>query len=109
MAMTQDTPTRKYALTRIGKGDYLLPGNDRETLWRIASYEDGPGHGLEVDWSSDRTFWGVWKYEKPLSRVRHPQEIADAVEDWGVWSMEDGSYYTRREAIDRAMRLEASQ
>jgi len=43
------TTARKYVMTRIDKGDYLLPSNDGETLWRIRQYMDGPSWGL-LDW-----------------------------------------------------------
>lgn len=46
--MTTETPERKYALRKVGKGDWLLPANDVETsgrFWRLSTYEEGPSHG----------------------------------------------------------------
>lgn len=68
----ESTPQRKYALTRIGPGDYLLPSNDGQTIWRIAKYEDGPSHGVE-GMDRDRDFWGVWKWNER----GHPHEVED--------------------------------
>ena len=36
------TVARKYALTKIDPGDYLLPSNDATVLYRIRKYTDGP-------------------------------------------------------------------
>lgn len=49
---------RKYAMTRLAAGDYLLPSNDGRTLWRLERYEDGAAHGLVVGYQL-RPFWRV--------------------------------------------------
>ena len=58
-------PERKYAMTRLGKGDYLLPSNDARWLLRIATYEeDGSaeyGDGKPVV----GTFWAVYRRLMP--------------------------------------------
>lgn len=88
---------RKYVLTRLRARDYLLPSNDGRTIWRLLTYEDGPGHGLEVDWPRDRTFWGVWQWTGPV-------ECVDP-DDWERWEAYDlGMYETRRDAIQAALR-----
>jgi hypothetical protein len=87
---------RKYALTRFSAGDYVFPSNDRQTVWRIMVYEDGPSHGLE-GMSRDRRFWGVWKWSGD------PQFIDLSAID--RWEMMDGSYETRREAIHAALKM----
>lgn len=98
---------RKHSLTRIAKGDYLLPSNDGKTLWRITTYEDGPSHGLD-DWPRDRTFWGAWRY---IGRIDwHGDMGLDAWEelagDWNDWSGPWDSYLeTRREAIESALKV----
>lgn len=61
---------RKYAMTRLGPGDYLLPSNDAKTLWRITRYEeDGSAIYVNAD-GSERPltgmYWMTWKYKRPL-------------------------------------------
>jgi hypothetical protein len=87
---------RKYALTKIACGDYLLPSNDGQTIWRLCTYEDGPSHGLE-EWPRDVTLWGVWKWTG----------AGDAVDpgDWGQWDMWEGTLQTRAEAIHAALKM----
>ena len=38
---------RKYQMTRISAGDYLLPSNDGKTLWRICAYEEDGSAAVE--------------------------------------------------------------
>lgn len=94
---------RRYSLRRLRAGDYLLPGNDGQTLWRIASYQDGPSHGL--DWPRDRTLWGAWKY---TGRIDWQQDMtADRFAellDWNDWEPWDTGHETRREAIAGAIK-----
>lgn len=94
-----DPPERKYVLTRIAKGDYLLPSNDGRTLWRLRIYEDGPTHGLE-DWPRDRTFWGLWKLTSHFDGTLDP----DTLDDWGRWEPWDEYLPTRAAAIKSALR-----
>lgn len=85
---------RKYALTRIAAGDYLLPSNDGETIWRIATYIDGPSMGI-TDWPRDRTLWGTWQYTGRNQYVD--------VSDWNRWRMVASTFATRRDAVDAAL------
>ena len=93
--------TRKYALTKITAGDYLLPSNDAATIWRIQRYEDGPTYGLDRDiFPRDEEFWAVYKWTgRGLPATR------DDLEDWNLWEQHANGLDTRREAIDEAMRL----
>jgi hypothetical protein len=92
----ESTPQRKYALTKIAAGDYLLPSNDAQMVWRIAKYEDGPTHGLDA-LPRDRDFWGVWRW-----RGQRGQSVLDP-DDWNQWAMEAASCDTRAEAIRLAL------
>lgn len=96
----ETTVQRKYALSRVRAGDYLLLSNDGATLWRIAIYTEGPSSGLE-DWPRDRTVWGCWFYERPVTGAD-----AVSVEDWGYWEFWEGLYGNRRDAIDAALRAD---
>lgn len=93
-------PQRKYALTKIAPGDWLLPGNDGKTVYRLATYEDGPSHGIE-GMDRDRTFWGVWVWADPTSRG-----YVD-VQDWDRWEMVESWCETRRDAINAALQRSA--
>lgn len=87
---------RKYAMTKLAPGDWLLPDNDGKRLWRIARYEDGPSHGLE-DWPKDREVWGIWRWLEPRHGTIDP-------DDWAEWEMWEGSCQTRQDAIEAALR-----
>jgi hypothetical protein len=90
---------RVYAMTRLGPGDYLLPSNDGQTLWRLRSYEedgsaerwDGtPIHGL---------FWAVLRF-----LGGPPQSLeADDLDDPSRWDWYETNLSTRREAITVAL------
>ena len=81
---------RKYALTKVAAGDYLLPSNDAKTLWRIARY-------LDTHEDHFKHFWGVYRWRGDLDAVD--------IEDWDRWEMVTGFLETRQDAIDEAMRL----
>jgi hypothetical protein len=86
-------------MIRLGKGDYLLPSQDAKTLWRIATYEDGPSHGI-MDWPRDLILWGLWKWNGEMPTV---DQIAANLEE-GVWTDRwlfwEGGHRTRSEAIE---------
>jgi hypothetical protein len=91
---------RKYTLTKVAAGDYLLPANDAKTVWRIMVYEDGPSHGVE-SMAADRMFWGIWKWRGD------PHCIDIAAMD--RWEMVDSTYETRQQAIDAALKMGATR
>lgn len=92
---------RKYALTRIGKGDYLLPSNDGTRLWRIYSYEEDGS----AEWSDGTkikgTFWACARHVDPLPSIRHTVDWLDWTNDWEPWAM---IQRTRQDAIAEALR-----
>lgn len=92
-------PERKYAMTKIDAGDYLLPANDGETLWRLKTYTEGPSSGL--DWPRDREVWGLWKWRPSAVARVHGRVDPDDWEDWEFW---EGLCETRQEAIDAALK-----
>jgi hypothetical protein len=89
---------RKYALTKVAPGDYLLPSNDGCTIWRIARYEDGPSKGLDIP--RDREFWGVWRWAGAECFVGYVD-----TGDWSRWNMVESGCDTRAEAIREALRV----
>lgn len=79
-------PERKYVLTSLGSGDYLLPGNNGKTLWRI--FRATPG-------------WEIWRWRHQVG------ENAPAVsEEWADWDHVQSHNNTRAEAISEALRIE---
>lgn len=95
--------SRKYAMTRVRKGDYLLPSNDAQTLWRIYQYEED---GSLIHELPDRTekpvvgwFWATAKRPMP----REGAFVGDILEwdDWEFWS---GPHSTLHRAIEEALR-----
>jgi hypothetical protein len=89
---------RLYALTRIDKGDYLLPSNDGKTLWRIYSYPELEGRA--------GTSWGYAKYIDggPERFTRSDDDLAD----WGYWETYADSFPSRQAAIDDALHERAT-
>jgi hypothetical protein len=90
---------RKYALTRIKAGDYLLLSNDGKKLWRIRKIIEGPSSGL--DWPADREVWGLWEWTGDLDKID--------IEDWNLWNFYEGMHETRRAAIDSALKPRKTQ
>lgn len=95
-------PERKFALSKIAAGDYLLPSNDGQTIWRIFKYEDGPSHGL-ADWDRDRGFWALWRWAEPFTGAK--RGYVDT-QDWSRWEHCSDMHATRADAISDAMRME---
>lgn len=92
---------RKYALTRVKAGDYLLLSNDGKTVWRIATYAEG-GSARKLDNNNREvpitgTFWGLWKYTgRSLHNIN--------TEEWSDFDMFEGMLLSRREAVNAAMK-----
>lgn len=96
---------RKYQMIRLSAGDYLLPGNDGETIFRLTKYEDGPSFGL-MDMAKDREFWRTMRWPKPRALLKGDQYGYDPLDDFDAWVGIGDGYDTRQEAIDRALRWE---
>jgi hypothetical protein len=99
---------RKYVLTKLAAGDYLLPSNDAKTLWRIARYEDlatSDGRGMVAV-----RVWGLWRWGEPLGGASTLQHWAYPAfvdtDDWSLWEMVESHLQTRAEAIRAAMAME---
>jgi len=95
---------RKYQMTRLRRGDYLLPSNDAQTLWRIYTYEE---EGSLIEQSPDggeRAVTGMF-WACARRRFPKPGEIIDldgwSDDEWEFWA---GPLPTRQAAIDEALR-----
>jgi hypothetical protein len=93
---------RKFVLTKIAPGDYLLPSNDGKTIWRIALYTEGPSSGVE-DWPRDKEVWGLWRWRFPVEATQQVD-----VDDWDGWEFFEGPHMKRGEAIDSALKMGAA-
>jgi hypothetical protein len=95
------TVERKFVLTRLEGGDYLLPGNSGETLWRIARGQE--------EAESGRMFscWQVWR--APARIVQRMRAGTMGVEDleWSEWECWESFCKTREEAVQSALREDA--
>lgn len=85
---------RKYVLTRIAAGDYLLPSNDGKKLYRLQKQIEGPSSGL--DWPADKEVWGIFEWTGPLDEID--------IENWDRWDFYEGMHKTRRAAVDAALK-----
>lgn len=103
------TVNRRYALQRIGTGDYLMLSNDGKALWRLFSQRDGASFGLE-NHKGDFTVWTAARW----TRDTLPNfNTADARDGYGDkdresrWWTEVTTYKdTRQAAIDYALRYQ---
>lgn len=104
MNTTSDSPneqvlrSRRYKLTRLEPGDYLLLSNDAKTLWRIADYNEWGS--LEIDGKPiTGRFWELFRRPAPA----RTQPIIDVI-DWSGWKFWSGLHSTRNEALAAALR-----
>lgn len=111
MTCEQKAPQRRYALTKLNKGDYLLPGNDAKSVWRISQYEeDGSLERGDDGTVVIGTFWQVARLADPvlLSRVilgNIDHDDMELLDGWSVWEIADGPLSTRKAAIESALRM----
>jgi len=97
---------RKYVITKLREGDYLLPSNDTETIWRLVSYvEDGSGQYQDKRGKLrpiTGTWWSVYymRAGKFASLVESDLTSNEDILDWDEWeSWAWGAYRTRAAAI----------
>ena len=95
---------RKYRMIRLGAGDYLLPSNDAQVLWRLRTYEET---GDAENWQGRKvvgTFWAVWRWDGGFPT---PDQLAAAFEadDWTRWEFWAGPFGTRNAAIEEALHV----
>lgn len=95
---------RKYQMTRIGPGDYLLPSNDATVVWRLQKYEERDGTLSTFDGKViDGDFWRVLRWHRSFCHIfRHLDD--DALDDHSQWEEWDSLLPTRAAAIASALR-----
>ncbi len=105
--MIAEAPTRKYALTRLQAGDYLFPGNDGSTLWRVYTYEED-GSLYRGERQVKGKFWATAKFRGTVDEAqRLLGDDPDVLLDWGEWEFWAGPLRSRAEAIAEAVRASA--
>lgn len=97
MAESKSPPIeRKYAMTRVKAGDYILPDNDGETIWRLHKYEEDE----TVTWADGRPVSGIWwrvlKWTPTRDGVLDP-------DDWDRFDEYGHGFRKREEAIQYAL------
>jgi hypothetical protein len=106
---------RRYTLTKVEAGDYLLPSNDGRSLWRIKRATElepvrsGVGE-LEHETTREVHVWEAWRYIERWTgyAVGRVVELPDDFLEWQHWSLEESWHSTRAEAIAAAIRISAS-
>lgn len=93
-------------MVRIESGDYLLPSNDYESVFRIRRYVDGPSSGLDPkDFPRDRDYWQLWRWRGHGGPEQLTTEAFDAFPSG--WEEIATMLATRHDAITKALRWEA--
>jgi hypothetical protein len=102
MKTAATTPERKFALIKIEAGDYLLPGNNATTLWRIRRGAERhiAENGLD---EIERPAWELWRWMSRLTDTHALEQVDPG--DWSQWEYQETDT-TRQKVIDRAMELE---
>lgn len=97
------TIERKFALVRVEAGDYLLPSNDEQTIWRVARYwEDGSLEWTDTQGRTRQVIgwrWQIWRRPMP-DRER---DLPDDFFEWEDWTLAAGPFETRGDAIEDAL------
>jgi hypothetical protein len=97
---------RKYQMTRIEAGDYLVPSNDSTELWRFTRYEEDGS--LADDDGGNKVvgmFWRAGRFNGTLDQAqalmnRDPDEFLD----WSRWFEQDSLLPSRKAAIEVMLR-----
>lgn len=95
---------RVYVATRIEAGLYLQPSNDGQSIFVVASYEDGRANGMERGpWLATYWSWGPITIEE-IDEAQHMGNMLEAL----AFLREKAtgyatSYPTKREATEAAL------
>lgn len=94
--MTNARPSRKYVLTKLDVGDYVLPSNDGTTLWRIARGDEPTGDENQFF----ARVWQLWRWRHAIEAVKWEDGA-----DWDNWELTASWLDTRAQAIDYALSI----
>src|SRR5215467_1190279 len=83
---------RRYQLTKVRAGEWLLPSNDASGLWRLAKSTEG---------------WELYHRPMPTSDSELDRMVELITEgDYSEWD-HNGTHPSRQEAIDYAMECDS--
>lgn len=99
---------RRYALTKLDAGDYLLPSNDAMTIWRISRYDEDGSLVDDEGRATVGTFWQVaWLSDQALQRrvLDGLLDIEDmeTLESWSPWTIHQCLLPSRKAAIESVL------
>jgi hypothetical protein len=96
---------RHFRMIRVASGDWILPGNDGKTLYRLQRYEEsgdafwtlrGVKQKKIVGW-----FWAAYEYDR---KIASDADLVDDMLEWDHWTCVASTMKTRKEAIESVVR-----
>lgn len=102
------TIERTFQMVKVSAGDWLLPSNDGQQLWRLRAYDE-TGDAVLVDADGNEStligrFWDASLCElSPQTIVDDEIEQFDVL-DPSLWSLQATCLRSRTEAIEFALR-----
>ena len=105
---------RNYAMIRVGAGDWMLPSNDAQTMWRLAAYEeDGSAWRTDEQGREHQIvgrFWSVYRMtmSKLQALVNSPVTDDEDILDFSEWEHWAGGFGSRKAAIEEALSVRSS-
>lgn len=100
---TDEKPQRVWQMRRLGPGDYALPSNDQQVMWRVQKYEERDGTLTRGDTGRviNGDFWRLLRWVHPVYAIAY-----EDIDEPGNWQEVARMMKTRQEAIDCAMALD---
>lgn len=94
---------QKFSAFKIEAGDYLVPGNDGITLFRVCKGQEEhvAENGLDIDITP---CWDVFRWYGRLTQAKVEDRIAEDVENWDRWEFMENAR-TKAEAEKETARL----
>jgi hypothetical protein len=94
---------QKFSSFKIEAGDYLVPGNDKITLFRVCKgTEDNIAEDSETVVSTP--CWEVFRWYGRLTQKEVNEKIANDVVEWDRWEFMENAP-TKAEAMQATARL----
>lgn len=75
---------QKFTSFKIEAGNYLVPGNDEITLFRVCKGQE-ENIGEDGNTIDTTPCWDVFRWFGRLTQAKVEDRIVDDLEDWGRW------------------------